>query len=97
MNEQPTTIANEFASVRVQVDRSGNGPRLRIEDAGSGVAIYLDALELQSLAWATHKDLSLFAAPEFRERAFDRVLGRALSTMAVDEAEAIVRRIESDE
>src|SRR6266508_3079803 len=97
MDQKPVTIANEFASVRVQVDRPGNGPRLKIEDASSGVAIYLDALELQSLAWATHKDLVPFAAPEFRERAFDRVIGQLVSTMAVGEAEAILRRLESDE
>ena len=97
MTEQPVTISNEFASVRVQVDRAGNGPRLKIEDSSSGVAIYLDPLELQALAWVTHKDLIPFAEPEFRERAFDRVIGQLVSTMAVDEAEAILRRLESDD
>jgi hypothetical protein len=94
MNEEPVTIANEFAAVRVQVDRRGHGPRLKIEDPSSGVAIYLDALELQALAWASHRDLAAFAAPEFRERAFDRLLGQLVSTMAVDEAESILRHLE---
>jgi hypothetical protein len=95
VDEQSVRIANEFAAVRVGVDRSGNGPRLRIEDLSSGVAISLDALELQSLAWSTHRDLAAFAAPEFRERAFERLLGQVLSTMAVDEAQAIISRIEA--
>jgi ketosteroid isomerase-like protein len=35
----------------VSVDRSGNGPRLKIEDQKSGRVGYLDALELETLAW----------------------------------------------
>ena len=97
MDEQPVTLSNEFASVRVQIDRRANGPRLMIEDSASGVAIYLDPLELQSLAWATHKDLTAFAAPQFREQAFDRVVGKLISGLAVDEAEAILRRLEEIE
>ena len=97
MNDQAVTIANEFASVRLQVDRRGKGPRLMIEDSSSGVAIYLDPLELQALAWATHKDLTVFAAPQFREHAFDRVISQLVSNLAVDEAEAILRRLEENE
>ncbi|HLF79399.1 MAG TPA: hypothetical protein VJB57_18095 [Dehalococcoidia bacterium] len=97
MNDEPVTITNEFASVRIGVDRRGKGPRLMIEDASSGVAIYLDPLELQSLAWATHKDFAVFAAPQFREQAFDRVLGQMISGLAVGEAEAILRRLEAQE
>jgi hypothetical protein len=97
MNDEPVTITNEFASVRVGVDRRGKGPRLMIEDSSSGVAIYLDPLELQALAWATHKDLTVFAAPQFREQAFDRVLSQMISGLAVDEAEAILQRLEAAE
>jgi ketosteroid isomerase-like protein len=45
------TIKSEFAAVDVDVDGSGNGPRLRIEDLKTGRVGYLDALELETLAW----------------------------------------------
>lgn len=89
-------IANEFAAVNVELDTKGKSPRLKIEDKSTGVHVYLDALELQALAWATHKDLAVFARPFFKERAFNRALGRAVSQMAVEEAESILRRIEED-
>jgi len=44
-------VANEFASVAVAIDRAGNGPRLRLEDLRTGRVGYLDALELETLAW----------------------------------------------
>jgi len=89
-------IANEFAAVDVQLDTTGKGPRLRIEDKSTGVHVFLDPIELQALAWATHKDLAVFARPFFKERAYDRALGRVVSRMAVEEAESLLRRIEED-
>ena len=44
-------VANEFASVAVAIDRAGNSPRLRLEDLRTGRVGYLDALELETLAW----------------------------------------------
>jgi hypothetical protein len=44
-------VANEFASVAVSIDLAGNGPRLRLEDLRTGRVGYLDALELETLAW----------------------------------------------
>lgn len=44
-------VANEFASVALSVDHSGNSPRLRLEDLRTGRVGYLDALELETLAW----------------------------------------------
>jgi hypothetical protein len=44
-------VANEFASVSVSIDLAGNGPRLRLEDLRTGRVGYLDALELETLAW----------------------------------------------
>ena len=44
-------VANEFASVEVAVDHTGNGPRLRLVDLRTGRVGYLDALELETLAW----------------------------------------------
>jgi hypothetical protein len=44
-------VGNEFAEVSVTVDRSGNGPRLRLEDLRTGRVRYLDALELETIVW----------------------------------------------
>lgn len=56
-------LTSEFASVLVGVDRSANGPRLRIENRRSGRAVYLDPLELASLTWLRHRDLGPFLDP----------------------------------
>jgi uncharacterized protein len=45
------SIKSEFAAVEVGVDEQANGPRLRIEDLKTGRVGYLDALELETLAW----------------------------------------------
>ncbi|MDQ4138798.1 MAG: hypothetical protein M3116_08155 [Actinomycetota bacterium] len=44
-------VSNEFASVAVSIDHAGNSPRLRLEDQKTGRVGYLDALELETLAW----------------------------------------------
>ncbi len=44
-------VHSEFASVEVSVDHDGHDPRLRIEDVKAGHVGYLDALELETLAW----------------------------------------------
>lgn len=44
-------VTSEFAAVEVEVDQHGNGPRLRIEDLKTGQVGFLDALELETLAW----------------------------------------------
>ena len=44
-------VTSEFASVALAVDDDGNGPRLRIEDLRTGHVGFLDALELETLAW----------------------------------------------
>lgn len=43
-------VSNEFAAVRVTIDRSGSDPRLRIEDLTEGHVLYLDAFQLSALA-----------------------------------------------
>ena len=45
-------LASEFASVKVSVDASANGPRLRLVDLNTGRERFLDPLHLQSLTWA---------------------------------------------
>ncbi|MFI9408644.1 hypothetical protein [Nocardia gamkensis] len=44
-------IHSEFAQVRVGVDETANGPRLRLEDLKTGRVRYLDALELETIVW----------------------------------------------
>ena len=44
-------VRSEFGSVRLSIDHEGNGPRLRIEDLRTGHVGFLDALELETLAW----------------------------------------------
>lgn len=56
-------LHNEFSHVRVELDPSGNGPRLKIQDAKTGQSIYLDPLELESLAWMRHADLAPLLNP----------------------------------
>lgn len=46
-------VANEFATVSVSIDHAGHSPRLRLEDQKTGQVGYLDALELETLAWLT--------------------------------------------
>lgn len=52
-------IANEFAVVTVAVVQSPRGTVLEIRSAASGRSIRLDALELEALAGATHRDLDV--------------------------------------
>jgi hypothetical protein len=44
-------VSSEFASVQLSIDHDGNDPRLRIEDLKTGRVGFLDALELETLAW----------------------------------------------
>lgn len=50
-------IHSEFAEVRVSVDRTGRGPRLRLEDLKEGRVRFLDALELEALVWLPEGNL----------------------------------------
>ncbi len=64
MDDQPLGIVdNEFAAVRLTIDRSGNGPRLRIEDLSSAQVTYLDALTLEALTWASPERLRALLDP----------------------------------
>ncbi len=56
-------IANEFAQVRLTIDRSGNGPRLCVEDVSSGLSILLDPFLLSGLTTAPVADLSRYMDP----------------------------------
>jgi hypothetical protein len=58
-------VSSEFASVALSVDHDANGPRLRIEDRKTGHVGYLDALELETLAWLPEGALYKFLDPSF--------------------------------
>ena len=51
MAEPLNEVSSEFASVALSIDHDANGPRLRIEDLRTGQVGFLDALELETLAW----------------------------------------------
>ena len=52
---QSAVIANEFASVRVQVVR-GRGARLVVHDLDSGASVSLDPLDLRSFCLASEDE-----------------------------------------
>jgi hypothetical protein len=64
-------VSSEFASVALSINADGNGPRLQIEDLKTGQIGYLDALELETLAWLPEGALHGLLDPSFlrwRER-----------------------------
>ena len=63
MTTEDVVIRSEFAYVRVRLDLLNDSPRLRIEDVRTGKVGFLDALELESLAWCKHEDLEVILNP----------------------------------
>lgn len=49
-------LTSEFATVRVAVDTTANGPRLLVENIETGERTYLDPLELASFCSAGSDD-----------------------------------------
>jgi hypothetical protein len=64
----PIVVENEFARVRVEACRVGNGERLRIVDLKTGMSFTLDPLALEGLAWAADGDLERFVNPATMRR-----------------------------
>ena len=56
-------IDSEFADVPVEVDTTANGPRLRLEDRRTGRVRFLDALELETIAWLPDGHLTQLLDP----------------------------------
>lgn len=57
-------LANEFARVKVNLDETGNGPRLRIHSVLLNRTVYLDPLELELLTWQNREMmLALISTP----------------------------------
>ena len=57
---------SEFASIRVELDTTANGPRIRIVDVRAGVDRYFDPLVLESIVWATDDQLAELMDPANR-------------------------------
>jgi len=69
-------VESEFASVFLSIDYAGNGPRLRIEDLRTGQVGFLDALELETLAWLPEGALHPLLDPLLHRWREDGVLER---------------------
>jgi hypothetical protein len=62
------TLHSEFGHVCLSEDRAANGPRVKIESLRTGHVVYLDPLELESLAHWRHADLErLVLTPAYEE------------------------------
>ena len=62
-HQERIVVQSEFACVSVRLRDPGGRPRLVIEDLRTHKTVELDALELESLAWADHADLSPLLDP----------------------------------
>jgi hypothetical protein len=69
-------VESEFASVALSIDQAGNGPRLRIEDLRTGQVGFIDALELETLAWLPEGALHPLLDPSLHRWREDGVLER---------------------
>jgi hypothetical protein len=56
-------VGSEFAQISVNLDTTGNSPRLRLEDLRSGRVRYLDALELETIIWLPGQRLTALMDP----------------------------------
>ncbi|HSV37696.1 MAG TPA: hypothetical protein VLI04_02950 [Nocardioidaceae bacterium] len=56
-------IGNEFAEVKVELDESANGVRLKLTDVRTERVRFLDALELETLVWLSEERLDQLMDP----------------------------------
>jgi hypothetical protein len=61
-------ISNEFAQVRLTIDRRGNDPRLLIEDLSNDTSAAFDAFLLTGLVTAAPEDLARHMDPNAKPR-----------------------------
>jgi hypothetical protein len=57
-DRQRLVVRSEFACVAVSLVDPGGRAQLQVEDLRTRQCIRLDAIELESLAWAYHRDLA---------------------------------------
>jgi hypothetical protein len=65
MSDPVGEVTSEFGSVSLSINHDGNGPRLQIEDLRTGQIGFLDALELETLAWLPEGGLHKLLDPSF--------------------------------
>jgi len=65
----PLTITNEFASVEICVQESGNGVEAVVTDRRSGTSRRIDVLAFEGLVWAPRWFIDSLADPGLRELA----------------------------
>lgn len=78
-NERYLALANEYASVRLAVDESGNGPRIRVSTNRDAREIYLDPIAFDLLC---HADFAIF----------DLLADAARDSLALEDFDAIRRQ-----
>ena len=69
-------VGSEFAEVKVELDDSANGLRLKLTDMRTEHVRYLDALELETLVWLSDERLDRLMDPSY-DRWRDEETGRA--------------------
>lgn len=60
-------VGSEFAEIKVELDGSANGLRLKLTDVRGDKVRFLDALELETLVW-----LSVDRIDQLMDPSFDR-------------------------
>lgn len=58
-------VGSEFAEVKVELDESANGLRLKLTDMRNEKVRFLDALELETLVWLSVERLDQLLDPSF--------------------------------
>lgn len=68
-------VGSEFAEIRVELDESANGLRLKLTDMRHERVRHFDALELETLVWLSEERLEQLLDPSYdrwREEERDR-------------------------
>jgi len=95
MDKPVGIVSSEFATVEVSVDECGNGSRLRLDDRRTGQVGYLDALELETLAWLPEGALHRLLDPshhrwrEDRQDSLPALVRRLYAALAAGDALAL--------
>jgi ketosteroid isomerase-like protein len=93
-------VKSEFAAVELELDQHANGPRLRIEDLKTGRVGYLDALELETLAWLPDGGLHPLLDPSalrFRDDlSIDGLVKNAYAALANGDRERLLELLAED-
>jgi len=61
----PFYIGSEFAEIRVELDESANGLRLKLTDMRTDQVRHLDALQLETLVWLSESRFDQLMDPSY--------------------------------